>query len=194
MQAQQIAQVATQNFDWWRIVITAVASLVAAFGATTMTLCWQNRREKRAAKMDVFMTLMAHRKANPPTPDWVRCANLIDVIFAQDAQVLGKWHALYKIISDQSQLGSQEHQHTLLELLSAMAKVLGYKNLQQTDIDKFYIPPAYLMQAVANAQIQNEFLNMFRNVDKLIGAKILEAQAAKNEDSSDLPKAIRKAE
>src|SRR5439155_23687278 len=134
----------------------------------------QNRKEKRAAKMEVFMTLMAHRKANPPTPDWVRCANLIDVIFAEDAQVLAKWHALYKLISDQSQLGSQDHQHTLIELLSEMAKVLGYKNLQQTDIDKFYIPPAYLMQAVANAQVQNGMLGIFRNMDKLMTEKILE--------------------
>jgi hypothetical protein len=177
MQAQ-VAQVAAQNFDWWRVVITAAASLFAAFGATTMTLWWQNRREKREAKLDLFMALMAHRKANPPTPDWVRAANLIDVIFAKDAEVLGKWHALYRIISDQSQLGSQEHQHTLLELLSEMAKVLGYRNLQQTDIDKFYVPPAYLMQAVANAQVQNEILNIFRTMGKLMDEKIKEAQSA----------------
>ena len=64
-------QVSMQATDWLRLAITATATLTAAFGAATMTLFWQRRKEKRDAKMRVFTNLMMHRKASPPTYDWV---------------------------------------------------------------------------------------------------------------------------
>jgi len=52
-------------------------------------------------------------------------------------------------------------------LLSEMAKTLGYKNLQQTDIDKFYSPKAHGSQSELNYKLQTEFLRVLENTSSL---------------------------
>src|ERR1017187_9002244 len=136
-----------------------------------MTLWWQQRKEKRSFQINVFSTLMMHRKANPPTADWVNCVNLIDVVFAENKDVLAKWHELYGILCIPAQIGTEIHQRTYIEMLSEMAKALGFNKLQQTDIDKFYSPQAYAVQAAAQQELQNLARGFFENVNRLIASQ-----------------------
>jgi hypothetical protein len=48
-----------------------------------------------------------------------------------------------------------------------MARILGFSKLQQTDIDKYYIPQAHIDQAQINAECQAEWLRVLRNTDRL---------------------------
>lgn len=97
--------------------------------------------------------------------------NLIDVVFADDKNILTKWHALYGILCNPAQVGTETHQHTYLEMLSEMAKALSFNNLSQTDIDKFYSPQAYALQAAFQQEFQNLTRAFFENVNRLISGQ-----------------------
>jgi len=43
-----------------------------------------------------------------------------------------------------------------------MARSLGYRSLQQTDIDKFYAPQVFGDQLALNAETQKEFLRVLK--------------------------------
>ena len=132
-----------------------------------ITLWWQKRKEKRDAKRNLFMTLMAHRRAFPPTIEWVNSLNLIDVVFADHTKVVDLWHGYYDELHQKPDpLRTQTREHTYLEMLSEMAKVLGYKRLQQTDIDKYYSPQAHQNQLELNLKTQQEFLRVLEKTSK----------------------------
>ncbi len=52
-----------------------------------------------------------------------------------------------------------------------MAQSLGFPKLQQTDIDKFYVPGAHGKQADLNLKIQEELLRVLENTAALIVTK-----------------------
>ena len=143
--------------DW----LTLVALLLGPIIAVLITLWHQDRFMRRSAKQRLFAALMASRKSRPPTADWTNGVNLIDVVFADDHAVVQKWHDLY-IILETKPWNQTRYNHGVLELLFEMAKALGYKNLKQTDIDKFYSPVAHGNQATRQDQMQDEFLRVLR--------------------------------
>ena len=121
--------------------------------AVLISLWYQERAQKRTAKQQLFVTLMAFRKSLAPPIERTNALNLIDVVYADDAKVLALWHRLYDLLCQKPEGTDVEAKnHTYLDLLSEMAKALGYKNLQQTTIDKFYFP----QDAGDNAQMQKE--------------------------------------
>jgi hypothetical protein len=142
-------------------IVTVIALVAGPALGVAITLWHQRQTEKRAAKERLFMTLMAHRKSLSPAPDWTNSLNLIDVVYADSPKIVGQWHSLYDILI-QTPLNMQRFNHLYIELLSAMATSLGYRSIQQTDIDKFYTPLAYSDQAVMNAEIQKELLRVLR--------------------------------
>jgi Family of unknown function (DUF6680) len=142
-------------------IITVIALVAGPVIAVAITLWHQRRAEKRTAKERLFMTLMAHRKSFSPAPDWTNSLNLIDVVYADNPKIVGQWHSLYDILI-QTPINMQRYSYQYLELLSEMAKSLGYRSIQQTDIDKFYTPQAYGDQAVTNAEIQKELLRVLK--------------------------------
>jgi len=142
-------------------IVTIIALIVGPVAAVCITLWYQRRTEKRAAKERLFMTLMAHRRSFPPPPDWTNALNLIDVVYADSPIIVRHWHSLYDVLI-QAPLNMQRFNHLYIELLSSIAISLGYRSLQQTDIDKFYIPQAFGDQAAVSAEIQKELLRVLK--------------------------------
>jgi len=146
------------------MILAILAVIVGPISAVLITLWHQDRKQKNDAKMHLFLTLMAHRKALPPNPEWVNALNVIDVVFSDHPKhVVSHWHDFYNLLHGDFDKNQQQRDHKYLELLSAMAKVLGYKSLSQTDIDKFYIPKAYGEQYEINAKVQKELLRVLEN-------------------------------
>ena len=143
--------------DW----LTLAALLLGPVCAVGITLWHQNRVEKRSAKRKLFVALMAHRKSIPIATEWAQSLNIIDVVFADNPKVVGLYHTLYNVLTTPP-LDMVKLQHSRLELLSAMAASLGYKALQQTDIDKFYVPQAHTDQAGRQGDLQTEFLRVLK--------------------------------
>jgi hypothetical protein len=150
--------------EWINLAAIVVGPIVAVI----LTLWWQQRKERRDAKHRLFLTLMAHRKANPPTPEWVNALNIIDVVFFDTPQAVELWHRYYEALCNPPpNQNYQAREHVYLLMLSAMARELGYRKLEQTDIDKFYAPQAHFDQALMNHQIQTEFLRVLKSSGKI---------------------------
>ena len=152
-----------------RDIIGIIAILAGPVTAVCITLWWQQRKEKRDAKLRLFGTLMAHRKAMPLAPEWVMALNLIDVVFSDHPKVLALWHELYQLFQNPTRTQAQDHKY--LELLSEMASVLRFRQLQQTDIDKFYLPQTHLNQLIASMETQTEWLRVLKNTERFVVEK-----------------------
>ncbi|OOQ62108.1 DUF6680 family protein [Mucilaginibacter pedocola] len=123
---------------------------------------FQIRYSKRKEKVDLFLRLMADRKKYPPSVEMADALNQIDVVFQDDNKVRTAWRALFDALHPHSQ-----HQATantfLLDLLSEIAISLGYKNLKQTEIDRFYQPVFFENQIVNQNVISQELLRVLQH-------------------------------
>jgi hypothetical protein len=164
-------------------IVTIIALIVGPVAAVCITLWYQRRTEKRATKERLFMSLMAHRKSMPPTPDWANALNLIDVVYADSPTIVRQWHSLYDVLT-QAPMNMQRFNHLYIELLSLMATSLGYRSIQQTDIDKFYAPQALGDQVVMNAEIQKELLRVLKATHSIPTKPLVDAGTQPKEEKA----------
>jgi hypothetical protein len=157
-------------------IIGIIAIIVGPVSAVIITLWHQDRKQKIGEKNRLFLTLMAHRKTLPPNPEWVNALNVIDVVFSDNPNIVTHWHDFYNLLHADMEKTQQQRDHKYLELLSAMAKVLDYPSLSQTDIDKFYIPKAYGDQYEISAKIQKEWLRVLENSARFVVAELTDNQ------------------
>ena len=150
-------------------VLTLVAIFLGPISAVGVTLWWQRRTEQHDAKMKLFLTLMAHRKQFPPSSEWVDSLNVIDVVFSRNPKILELWHRYYdQLHLDAATSNYQARDHAYLLMLAAMARTLGYRELEITDIDKFYSPMAHGEQHQLTHNIQAELLRVLTNTNTLV--------------------------
>lgn len=166
--------------------------------AVIVTLAWQHfkeRREKtRQRKDQLFLSMMAHRRLQPPSQVWVDSLNLIDVVFANCEGVLKHWHEYYDLLCSpnyRDEAGKRAHKH--LELLSAMAVELGYKSLSQIDIDKFYSPIAHGNEAELNWRLRTELLRVLQGAQSLVLPLAAGQLDALHESRTQVPDALPQA-
>ena len=152
------------TYHEWATLSAIALSPTVAVG---ITLWYQGRSQKYNAKHNLFVTLMAYRKSFPPTLEWANALNLIDVIYADHSKVVSLWHDVYSILTAPPPISWEEQRHKYLDLLSEMGKVLGYRALQQTDIDKFYSPQAHGNATQLSYEIQTEFLRVLKSTQSL---------------------------
>lgn len=100
---------------------------------------FQNRSSKQKAKLDLFLQIMANRKKYPPSSEMALGLNQIDIIFQDSSKVRAAWRSYFDALHPNSQHNSTSNSF-LLDLLSEMANNLGYQNLKQTELDRYYQP------------------------------------------------------
>lgn len=118
-----------------QIVAVAIVPLVVWW----LGIRWQKSKAKDDAKRNLFFTLMANRKITPPNKEWVDALNTIDIVFQDNKKVRKAWREYYDSLDERSQYNSDSNSFKL-DLLSEMANALGYNDLKQTEIDRFYSP------------------------------------------------------
>ena len=128
------------------------------------TLWFQARKERRDAKLRLFLVLMSERKALQISKEVTKALNQIDVVFSGNARVKALWHRYYGLLSAQP---GEARVHTWLELLAAMAEDLHYKGLSQVDLDKFYLPQGHVDDADFQRKVGKELLRVLENSDRL---------------------------
>ena len=64
-------------------------------------LCGRSVSRERC-KERLFSVLMAQRRSDPPTLEWVQALNLIDVVFQDKTSVVNKWRELYDLLKSTS--------------------------------------------------------------------------------------------
>lgn len=122
-----------------------IAVAIVPFIVWVLGNLWQQKKSKEEAKMSLFLTLMANRKSVVITKEWVDALNQIDVVFQDDKKVRKAWREYYDSLDEKSQY-NKDRESFLLDLLSEMANALGYKDLKQTEIARFYNPQAFSNQ------------------------------------------------
>jgi DNA mismatch repair ATPase MutS len=123
-------------------IVQIIAVSIVPLLVWWMGVRWQKRNAKDEAKRTLFFVLMANRKATP-NKEWVDALNTIDIVFQDDKKVRKAWREYYDSLDERSQY-YQERNSFKLDLLSEMANALGYKDLKQTEIDRFYSPNYFL--------------------------------------------------
>lgn len=146
--------------------VEIIAIVLSPVTAVCVTLWWQRRKEKRDAKIRLFTTLMAFRKSYPVSYEWANSLNVIDVVFADSPTVVEHWRRYYENLHQRDGHALEERVRIYLELMSEMARVLGFRNLQQTDIDRFYTPEAHGNQADLNTACQLEWLRVLKGTSR----------------------------
>jgi hypothetical protein len=133
--------------------------------AVLVSLWVQDRREKRQTKQRIFESLIATRHA-PITEENVRALNMIDVVFHDASGVRRLWHEYSDMLNNEglnNPNGWSTRQKKNLELIAAMASVLGYgKAITHLDVDRVYYPVGLANQNAKAQQIADELLRVLR--------------------------------
>jgi hypothetical protein len=141
--------------------INIVAILISPMFAVCITLWYQNRAEKIKTKKRVFFVLMKHRNSIHIPPEYVEALNSIDVVFHNQQEIINLWVRYYDSLSNPNP-NVQQRGHLHIDLLSAIAKHLGYENLKQTQIDRYYEPQLYQNQLARQQEISDELLRTLK--------------------------------
>lgn len=136
-----------------------VAVAIVPFVVWILGNLWQRKKSKEDAKMSLFLTLMANRKSVVITKEWVDALNQIDVVFQDDKKVRKAWREYFDSLDEKSQY-NKDRESFLLDLLSEMANALGYKDLRQTEIARFYNPQAFSNQQQTVTLLNNELIRV----------------------------------
>lgn len=138
-----------------QIVSVAIVPLVVWY----IGVKYQDRKAKKAAQLNLFLTLMANRKKNPISEEWVDALNTIDVVFQENKKVRVAWKEYLDSLNQKSAHFDSQNSYKL-DLLSEMAESLGYKQLKQTEIDRFYSPVYFGSQLTRQDILINEQLRV----------------------------------
>ena len=120
---------------------------------------FQDRKAKQDAKMQLFLKLMANRQSTPISRDRVDALNQIDVVFQDNKKIRKAWREYFDSLNPKSQHFDNRNSFHL-DLLSEIANSLNYKDLKQTEIDRFYSPQAFEDQEDARNAIKRELIRV----------------------------------
>ena len=144
-------------------LILAIAQVVSV--AFIPLIVWfigvkhQDRKSKKEAQLRLFLILMANRQKTPISQEWVDALNSIDVVFQDNKRVRHAWRDYLDSLNQKSAHFDNQNSYKL-DLLSEMAEALGYKQLKQTEIDRFYSPMYFSSQQSRQEILYNETLRV----------------------------------
>ena len=167
MTTEQLA-LAQLNLAQWQLWVTGLAIFLGPLAGVLFTFWVQSRKERRDAKLQLFLTLMAERKDPFISKPVSQSLNKIDVVFSDNKNIKDLWHKYYALLS---QPPGEERGHTWLELLAAMASELRYPRLSQTDLDKFYVPQGHVDDAEFQRKVAQQWSRVLENTERFVIVK-----------------------
>lgn len=158
----------THSEAFWLQLTTLFAVFISPVIAVIITIWYQNREGKRRAKMALFMDLISFRDYLPLTWQYVVALNRIDVIFHKQPEILRLWHEYYDLTLPE-QIGTVPAQlkEKSIALISAIAKHLGYRNIDQIFLQRYYQPKGHVQQFVNDFELKQELLRVLKSTETL---------------------------
>jgi Family of unknown function (DUF6680) len=145
--------------------VNFLAILVSPVVAVAVSVYLQGRREKRSQKLWVFNTLIGTRHA-PIADENVRALNMIDVVFHDSERIRDLWQEYFNMLGNEglnNPHGWEQRQKKNLEMITEMAKVLGYgKAITHLDVDRVYYPVGLGAQSRKSQEIAEELLRVLK--------------------------------
>lgn len=147
------------------IWVNVAAIVLSPLIAVLVSVFLQHRREQRNQKLWIFNTLVSTRH-QPIVDENVRALNMIDVAYHDEAKVRTLWREYYAMLSNQglnNQVGWQQRQTKNLEMITEMAKAVGYGNaISYLDVDRVYYPVGLGEASETTHQIGVELLRVLK--------------------------------
>lgn len=159
-----LAQLDVAQVQLW---VTGLAIFLGPLAGVIFTFWFQARKDKRAEMQRLFHYLMGLRKAPLISPAMAAHLNTIDFVFHDNPQVRKVWKEYYPLLNE---FGSEAQKHKWLELLSEMARAMGYPKLSQVDIDKFYVPQGHWNDIVHQQSVNAHLLRVLENTERFVVA------------------------
>ena len=161
--------------------INVFAILLSPVIAVLVSLWIERRREKGNRKLWIFGTLFGNRH-RPITDENVRALNMIDVAFHDSPEVRRLWHEYYDMLCNEglnNPNGWEQQQNKNLEMITEMARVVGYKNsISHLDAARVYYPRGLGEQSDTAQQISRELLRVLKASG---GVQVIERDAKTGE-------------
>ena len=154
-------------------VISICAIILSPILAVLITLWHQDRTQKKNTQVNTYLTLIAFRDVSPHSGGYgafVNALNTIDVVFHGNMKIIKLWHEYYDLLTQETK-NQQTNDLKKIELLSAIGKHLGYDQLQQVDISKFYSPELWAKDFQEKKELDNrvkEAFSLFGDKEKLL--------------------------
>lgn len=146
-------------------VVNIIALLFSPIIAVLITVYLQNIKDKRREKYQIFMTLMATRN-RPPTEEITRALNMIDVVFCKDKKIRRLWGEYFGMLCNEglnNPVGWKQREQKNLEMITAIAENIGYKNeISSLDVDRVYLPIGLKDQLDSAAEIVSELKRVLK--------------------------------
>jgi hypothetical protein len=146
-------------------IVSIISILVSPAIAVLISIWLQNRKERRQNQLSVLGRLIAFRH-EMVSPEAVRSLNMIDLIFYDKPTVRQLWHEYFGMLSNEglnNPVGWQQRNKKNIELITEMAKVLGYgKAITHLDVDRVYSPVGIWEQITKNQEMQTELLRVLK--------------------------------
>lgn len=152
----------TQSQAFWLQVTAIISVLFSPVIAVLVTLWYQNRKEKRLAKLNLFLTLFAYRGLTT-NPNRLTSLNSIEVVFHRHHKVILAWHKLFESLHQRDLVNVDVTWRILhLDLLSEMAQTLGYQKIKVIDMEKYYSPQVVADQEMEDREMRRQLLEYLK--------------------------------
>jgi len=153
------------SVDQMMAAAIVIATCAGPVLAVIVTRYIDNSRQRTARKLEIFRALLRSRRA-PLSAEYVSAINLVELEFAGAENV----QRAYKNLFDHYQSGSAQKpdwhdrlRALVARLLNAMAKDLGYNEMEQLDVlEGGYLPQAWGKAEEDNAAIREALADVAR--------------------------------
>jgi len=156
-------------------VINIMAIAVSPLVAVLVSVWLQNRKERRQHQLHILSVLIASRH-EPLSPDSVKALNMIDMVFHDKASVRHLWREYFEMLCNEglnNPSGWQQRSKKNIELITEMAKVLGYgKAISHLDVDRVYSPVGIWEQFTRSQELQKELLRVLKETKSLVAVPV----------------------
>jgi hypothetical protein len=148
-------------------ILTIFALVIGPIAAIQAQKLIEKFSEKRNRKLNVYTTLMATRGARLSF-EHVRALNMIDTVFYGDKNITNSWKSYLDCLCEQPNGESainnwfEKKESLFVDLLSEMAKFLGY-DFDSVHLKKaIYIPKAHGQEEEYQLYIRDNIKKLFK--------------------------------
>ncbi len=118
-----------------KVLIPLVAAVIGAI----LAFWYQRKMEIQRDKRGLMQALMGYRTVGAIEIDWIRCLNMVDVVF-HDNKEIKRLLRSYMYYTDTTRYATGHHQEVLVQLLIQIGKACGYTDITETNIRDGYNP------------------------------------------------------
>lgn len=155
----------------WMAVATIIAVVRGPIVAVWVTRHFDDRKEIRARRMDIFRTLMRTRKM-PIHFDHVGALNLVEIEFAKDGKVIAAWKDYLENLGERLPPGadndtqsafSKKRESLLTKLIYEISQVLKFKVEQLDILEGNYLPQGWNDDDFEQRMVRKALLDVLSN-------------------------------